>query len=87
MTRKYQSEDSRWHLDKRLPVAMICAILVQTATVIWWASGINERVGVLEKRIDASAPQADRITRLEVNIEVVKEGIGEIKQLIRKGQQ
>ena len=78
------SEDDHWHWDKRVPVALILTIVFQSAVIIWWASGISERVSVLEKRQDASAPQADRITRLEVNIEVVKEGVTEIKRLVQQ---
>ena len=78
------SEDDHWHWDKRVPVALILTIVFQSAVIIWWASGISERVSVLEKRQDASAPQADRITRLEVNIEVVKDGIVEIKRLVQQ---
>jgi hypothetical protein len=77
-------DDSRWHLDKRVPIALIFTIIVQTAGLVWWASSLTERVNTLERRADASAPQADRITRLEVNIEVVKDGIAEIKRLIRR---
>ena len=78
------SDDRRWHLDKRVPIALIFTIIVQTAGLVWWASSLTERVNTLERRADASAPQAERITRLEVNIEVVKDGIAEIKRLIRR---
>jgi lysozyme family protein len=78
------SDESRWHLDKRVPIALIFTIVMQTAGLVWWASSLTERVNTLERRADASAPQAERITRLEVNIEVVKDGIAEIKRLIRR---
>lgn len=79
-----RDDDRHWHLDKRVPIALIFTIIVQTAGLVWWASSLTERVNTLERRADASAPQAERITRLEVNIEVVKEGIVEIKRLIRR---
>lgn len=78
------TRDEQWHLDRRVPLALILTIVIQTVGIVWWASSLTERVSVLEKRQDATAPQADRITRLEVNIEVVKDGIVEIKRLIRK---
>ena len=43
-----QSIDS-WHIDKRVPLALIGAILAQTGAVSWWASSISERVSMLEQ--------------------------------------
>jgi hypothetical protein len=79
-----RSGEGRWQLDRRVPIALIVTIIVQTAGLVWWASSLTERVNTLERRADASAPQAERITRLEVNIEVVKDGIAEIKRIVRR---
>lgn len=81
MTRK--SDDTKWHLDKKFPIALIATISIQTATIVWWASGITERVNVLERSATASAPQADRLTRVEVKLDAVQDGISEIKRSIQ----
>lgn len=75
--------DRRWTVDKKIPVAIILTILVQTAGGIWWAATVNARVNTLEASIIQAAPQADRLTRVEVQLEVVKDGISEIKRLIQ----
>jgi hypothetical protein len=36
--------DEPWHLDKKVPLALIITILLQTSLAIWWASGLDERV-------------------------------------------
>lgn len=41
-----------WHLDKRVPVALIVAIIVQTAAAIWFAANLDGRVAVLERDVD-----------------------------------
>jgi hypothetical protein len=79
-----RDEDGSWHLDKRVPLALIFTILVQTAMGFWWASGLTERVSVLERGAVAAAPQADRLTRVEVKIENIQSGVDEIKALIRQ---
>lgn len=38
----------QWHLDKRVPIALIFAIMVQSASAIWWAASMSERMN--EKR-------------------------------------
>lgn len=75
--------DRRWHLDKRVPIALIFAMCVQTAGIVWWGATTSERVSVLKERLDAISPQADRLTRVEVNIEDIKSSLVEIKQALR----
>lgn len=74
--------DARWHLDKRVPIALLLAILIQTGGGFWWAATTSERINNLEKRADATAPNTDRLTRLEVNVEVLKDGVSEIKRIL-----
>lgn len=78
------TQDRHWHLDRRVPLAMILAIAVQTAGVIWWGSSINERVNQLEARALVTAPQGDRITRMEVKLETVQQGIQRIERALER---
>ena len=82
--RDYEDDNKRWHLDKRVPLALIVTIVVQTAGLVWWASSLSERVNSLERTREATAPQGDRLTRVEVKLEVVQQGIERIERLIRK---
>ena len=38
-----------WHLDKRVPLALIVTIFLQTAAAGWYISELNSRVSVLER--------------------------------------
>ena len=78
------SDDRHWHLDKRVPLALILTIIIQTAALVWWASSLSERVNSLERTRDATAPQADRLTRVEVKVESIQAGVDRIERLIRK---
>jgi septal ring factor EnvC (AmiA/AmiB activator) len=40
-----------WHLDKRVPLALILALLVQTAGMVWWAATISSRVDNHDREI------------------------------------
>ena len=35
--------DTAWHLDKRIPIALVVTILLQTSAIVWWAAGVNVR--------------------------------------------
>lgn len=62
----HQEPDKQWHLDKRVPVALIFALLVQTAGAFWWAASIQERVNTQANLIREAAQERQRLeTRLE----------------------
>lgn len=82
-----QHDDNDWHLDKKVPISLIAAILMQTCGFFWWSATTSERVTALKERMDAIAPQADRLTRVEVNIESIKDSVTEIKQALRRPAQ
>lgn len=75
-------QDSEWHLDKRVPIALLVAILVQTGAAFWWASDISERVTALERGAMAAAPQADRLTRVEVKIDALRDNLNDLKSAL-----
>lgn len=85
----HRDDDGAWHLDKKVPLALIFTILAQTAMAFWWASSVNERVAILERGANVAAtaagPQESRLTRVEVKIENIQAGVDEIKALIRRG--
>lgn len=74
--------EREWHLDKKVPVALIVTLSLQTAAIVWWAASISARVDVLEQRSLAAAPQAERIIRLEAKLDNVVDKIAEIKGLV-----
>lgn len=75
--------DAHWHLDRKVPLAVILTIVVQTGGVVWWGSSINARVEALEHKMDRAAPQGDRLTRLEERVDTIKDGVAEIKAILR----
>jgi hypothetical protein len=55
-------------IDKRIPLALIMAILVQTATVAWWGAHMEARVDALEQLKDPSV--APRMAVIESKMDV-----------------
>lgn len=76
-------DDKQWHLDKRVPIALIVTIAIQTGGIIWWSASLNERVNYLERSAAVTMPQGDRLTRVEVKLENVERGVERIERLIR----
>lgn len=38
-----------WHMDKKVPIAIIVTIIIQTLSLGWWASKLDSRVANLEE--------------------------------------
>lgn len=82
MSRKPRG-DAHWSVDKKVPVALIVTLAIQTGGFIWWASALNERVKILET-VSAAAPlQSDRLTRVETKVETMQRDVTEIKSDIK----
>lgn len=58
-----------WHLDKRIPVALIVTLALQTAGVFFWMGQLSVRIDQLEAQVLRSSKNSDRLTRLEVQLE------------------
>jgi hypothetical protein len=76
------TQDRHWHLDRRVPLAMITAIMMQTGVFIWWAAQLSERVNTLERGAITTAPNSERITRMEVRLEGIGQTVQRIERLI-----
>ena len=57
-----------WHLDKRVPIAIIITLTMQSFAAVWWASAVTARVDQLERAVVSSQGQDGRIVRLETQI-------------------
>ena len=71
------NETQPWHLDKRIPIALILALIGQTFGMGWWASSISERVASLEQsKVEARA--------LAIDIAVIRANVESIKDVVRR---
>ena len=78
-----QTPDNQWHLDKKVPLSLIFAMLVQAAMVIWAIADINKDVEVLKA---AMVQQIDRDNRQDragaEAVDLVREDLREVKALL-----
>jgi hypothetical protein len=82
-----ETDDRQWHLDKKVPLALIMTIIGQTVVAAWGASNLWTRVGELERQMQIAAPQFERIIRVETKVDGITGSLSEIKALInRRGE-
>ena len=77
--------DNQWHLDKKVPLSLIFAMLVQAAMVILAIADIKKDVEVLKA---AMVQQIDRDNRQDRStaeaVALVREDIKEVKALLQR---
>ena len=71
-------QPSGWHLDKRVPAALILTVMIQFVGFVWWAASINERVTSLERSIAGSNRIVERVTRVETQMEGINRQLEKI---------
>lgn len=80
--------DHQWHLDRRVPIALIFAIIVQSAGVTWWASQMNERMTQVERRLAGFAARNDatdeRVNRQSSQIAVLTEQVSNTNKSLER---
>jgi hypothetical protein len=90
-------DDTKWHLDKKVPIALIVTIVLQTGVFIWWAARIDFRTQSLESfhttdslRIDAlereRVPNGEFRAETKAKLDGINEKVTEIKNLLRMPQ-
>lgn len=83
-----------WHLDKRVPISLITALLIQAGSFVWAVSQLNFQVADHEKRIGSVEETDkrrnnelygfnDRLARLEENSKSQIETLRRIENLLK----
>ena len=82
---------AHWTLDKRIPVALIVALVAQAITFGWMASALNSRVENLETyvadskiataaQVSTERDRGDRLIRVETLMESIQRSVTNIER-------
>lgn len=88
-------EKEQWHLDKKVPIALIFAIVVQSFAAIWWAASVDARLTYaedtvikltlnLDKTEDKANITNERMARVEGMLESIDSRLERITRLLSK---
>lgn len=76
-------DDTQWHLDKRIPITLIVAIVIQTLGAFWWAATVDATIESIGKRVSSlemtNRRQYDLIAKERENSHKVAAGLAEVK--------
>lgn len=76
--------DNQWHLDKKVPVALIVTMVSWIVATVWWASAINNRVEVLEELAVKNNSLESRLVRIEEGQNWMKDILKQMSEKLNK---
>lgn len=56
-------------LERKLTIAVVFAVFLETAGVLLWAGAASERLKEVEMRVAQQAPLAERLARVEAHLQ------------------
>ena len=71
-----------WTLDKRIPLALIFTLLIQTGWFAFYMGGQSARITQVEKILDSKLEDSDRLTKLEVRLDSLRASIERIEKAV-----
>jgi len=85
MNQTKSDKEDQWHLDKKVPLSLIFAMLVQAAMVIWAIADIKKDVEVLKAAMVQQIDRDNRQDRVGAEaVALVREDLREVKSMLQK---
>jgi hypothetical protein len=72
--------------ERRLPVALVAAFLLQTAGALFWAGSAAERIATLERTLSSDQAAIGRVAVLEEQIGTMKQTLDRIETKLDREQ-
>ncbi|MBI1685842.1 hypothetical protein [Caulobacter hibisci] len=70
---------NRWRLDRQISAAVLVAVVLQAAAALMWAGRASARIDDLSRRLEAQAPVAERLARLEAQADATRAALVRIE--------
>ena len=80
------AQGAHWHLDRRVPIALLVAILAQTACFGFWVGGLVARVGHVEQWQSDNARVDARLAVLETQTAEIMRILGRLESRMLAAQ-
>lgn len=71
-----------FRLDRRIPVALVFAFVLQTGGALFWAGSAAQRIGEVERQTQVNSSAVERVVRLEEQVSALHEQLARIESKI-----
>lgn len=75
---------NRWRLDRQVSAAVLVAVALQAAAALLWAGKASARIDEMQRRLEAQAPVAERLARLEEQATASRQSLARIEARLER---
>jgi hypothetical protein len=75
---------NRWRLDRQVSAAVLVAVALQAAAALLGAGKASARIDEMQRRLEAQAPVAERLARLEAQAEASRQSLARIEARLER---
>ncbi len=75
-----------WEWDRKIPIGLVVAMILQTLAAIWWAAKLDSRVVMQEEWFQKNQQLAEKVFRLEERIISLHEELNDLEARISHGK-
>lgn len=73
-------------LQKRVSIAVLLAVALETAGGLIWAGATIERIDTLERQIAETRPVSERLARVEAQLDAVRSQLNRIERKLDRSE-
>lgn len=84
MSAAEESPVGRWRLDRQVSAAVLVAVALQAAAALLWAGKASARIDDMQRRLEAQAPVAERLARLEEQATATRQSLARIEARLER---
>lgn len=75
---------NNWGIERKIPFTLVFILVGQLIAALWYASKLDSRVENLEKTADANTEMIQRMTKVEVQIQGLRESQSRMEGMLNK---
>ena len=75
------------NFEKKITLAFVMAVLVQTGGALVWAGAAAERITVFERSAEAGRPVGERLARVEAELGAVRAQLDRMERKLEAGDE
>ena len=76
------NHEKPFRLDRRIPIALVFAFVLQTGGALFWAGSAAQRISEVERQTQVNSSAVERVVRLEAQVNAMHEQLSRIETKI-----
>lgn len=77
---------NRWRFDRQVSLGLVVTVFLQAAAALMWAGRASARIDDMQRRLDAQAPVAERLARLEEQATATRQSLERIEAKLERSR-